>query len=1036
MKQKRNPVLLNKERKQLIVNSKLSVSLYYITLTFLCLSVNTAYAKFDSESLIIKTNNAIQQTITGNVTDQDGNPLPGASVLAKGSSTGTNTDFDGNFSLNVPSGTTTLVISYIGFKTINVTITNKTTIQVKLEDNASSLDEVVVVGYGTAKRSDITGALTSVSSKDFEKQPLTNVSQALQGRAAGVQVNQTSGAPGGGFKIRIRGANSVTGGNEPLYVVDGQFVNISTINVNDIASMEVLKDASSTAIYGTRGANGVILITTKKGTSGKAKINVDAFTGVSSITQKLDIMNGADFAEGVNFSDGTEVFTAEEIEELRANGGEDWQERLFQTGYFNNIQLSASGGSENVDYYLSGNYYDASGTVVNQNYRRLNLRSNLNAKLSDKVKIGLNFNVGQEETTGIRADLGAGLAFDPSTPAYDENGDYNFNSLKNLATSETNPLVAVENNVRENVINRMSVNGNLNWDITKNLVFNTSAGIVNSERHNNSYESKISSTIGKAELKNKYATNIFNTNRLTYSLDINENNSIKVDAIHELILEESNNVTVKASDFFTDAVTFKDLSAANVQTVTNSQTNRKLESFLGRFNYSLLDKYLVTASFRADGTSVFQNDKWGYFPSASLAWKASEEDFIKNIDVINNLKLRVSYGKVGNQGINVYGTRSRAQLGPINNYPFNGTLSTGVAPSERVANSDLTWESTDQLNAGFDLGLLNSAITVSLDVYKKNTTDLLLDTQLPAYVGPTLLNVNTGEVENKGFEITLGARIVRNENWNVNSTLSISSNKNKVVSLNDDIQFLIAGDEIRQNTFPVNPTRVEVGLPISTFRGYVFEGVYQLGEEADAAVFGRVPGDAKYKDISGPNGVPDGIISTDDITTVGDGNADFTWGWNWDVTYQNWNLNFVLTGSQGNDIYNLQRGRLMALGAQQFHAVHGDYRNRWTTTNPSNIPSGRDGTEILSSQFIEDGSYMTMKNIALSYNIDSKILSKMGLSSLRLYSSVTNLFTITNYSGFDPEATTAVDNADADVGIDYNTYPINRSVTFGLNVTF
>jgi hypothetical protein len=272
---------------------------------------------------------------------------------------------------------------------------------------------------------------------------------------------------------------------------------------------------------------------------------------------------------------------------------------------------------------------------------------------------------------------------------------------------------------------------------------------------------------------------------------------------------------------------------------------------------------------------------------------------------------------------------------------------------------------------------------------------------------------------------------LQNEDWRINSTLSVSSNKNKVLALNDDVEFIVIGDEIRQNTFPVQPTRVEVGLPISSFRGYVFEGVYQLGEEAEAAVYNKAPGDAKYKDING-----DDAITTDDITTVGDGNADFTWGWNWDVSYKNWNLNFVLTGSQGNDIYNLQRARLMALGAQQFHAVHGDYRNRWTPTNPSNIPSGRNGTEILSSQFIEDGSYMTMKNIALGYNVDSKILNKIGLTSARLYASVENLFTITDYSGFDPEATAFVNNADADVGIDYNAYPINRSVTFGLNVTF
>jgi len=454
-----------------------------------------------------------QINIKGTVTSVvDGQVIPGANVIVKGSTNGTATDFDGNYTINVSSGDV-LVFSYLGYKSIEKTVGSTTTINVALEEDAEQLEDVVVIGYGTAKRSDLTGALTSVSSKDFDKQPLNDVSQALQGRAAGVQVTQNSGAPGGSFKIRIRGASSVTGNNDPLYVVDGQFVDINTINVNDIASMEVLKDASSTAIYGTRGANGVVLITTKKGRSGKAKINVDVFTGISNVTQKLDLLNAADFAEGVNFSDDDEIFTEQEIEDLRANGGEDWQERLFQTGYFNNVQVSASGGSENMDYYISGNYYEATGSVIDQRFKRLNLRTNLNAKLSEKIKVGLNFNVGQVESTGLRANLGVGLSFDPTTFAFDENGDYNFNSDGNLATSQTNPLVAVENNTRENTTDRISVNGNFNWDITDNLVFNTSGGVVKSESHNNTYAPKISSSNGRANVDNIYSTNLFNTNR-------------------------------------------------------------------------------------------------------------------------------------------------------------------------------------------------------------------------------------------------------------------------------------------------------------------------------------------------------------------------------------------------------------------------------------------------------------------------------------------------------------------------------------------
>lgn len=1021
------------KKRQTIFDFQKYRHLNYIMRCFLCVSMIciSTISLYSNNPLMEEDVIKQQNVLKGVVTDETGQPLPGVNVLVKDTEIGVVTDFDGNYQINVPEQFKILVFSYVGYKTIEITINSKSIINVNMELDSAQLDEVVVVGYGTAKRSDLTGALSSVTSKDFDKQPLNDVSQALQGRAAGVQVTQTSGAPGGGYKIRIRGANSITGSNEPLYVVDGQFVDISTVNVNDIQSMEVLKDASATAIYGTRGANGVVLITTKKGSSGKTKLNVDIFTGISNISRKLDLMSASEFAEGVNFVDGTTVFTSQEIEDLRANGGENWQERLFQTAYFNNVQLSAGGGSENLDYYISGNYYGANGTVVEQKFKRLNLRSNLNAKLSEKTKVGLNFNVGQEVSKGDKANIGVGLSFDPTTPAFNANGDYNFNSLKNVATSYTNPLVAAENNIRENTIDRISINGNFNWEITKNLVFNTSGGITKTEVHNNSYEPLISSANGIANVDNFYSTNLYNTNRLTYSVDIDENNSLKIDAIHELVLDKNNMTFIDASDFFTDLVTYRDLSAANVQRVSNFESNRDLESFLGRINYSLFDKYLLTVSFRADGTSVFQKNKWGYFPSGSLAWKVSEENFIKEIESIDNLKLRLSYGQIGNQGVNVFGTRDRAVLSNLVNYPFNGTLTTGIAPSNRIANPDLTWETTEQINAGLDLGLFNSGIKLSLDYYKKNTTDLLLDTQLPQFVGPTRRYANAGEVENKGYEITLGARIIQNNNWSINSTLSVSSNKNKVLSLNDDIEFIVVGDEIRNNTFPVNPTRVEVGLPISTFRGYVFEGVYQLGEEAEAALYNKVSGDAKYRDINGDN-----AITTDDITTIGDGNAAFIWGWNWDINYKNWNLNFLLTGSQGNDIYNLQRGSLMGLGAQQFHAVHGDYRNRWTSTNPSNVPSGRDGTQYLSSQFIEDGSHTTMKNIALSYNMDSKVLSQLGLNNIRLYASVENLFIITDYTGFDPEATASVNNSDADVGIDYNTSPINRSVTFGVNVSF
>ncbi len=449
---------------------------------------------------------------------------------------------------------------------------------------------------------------------------------------------------------------------------------------------------------------------------------------------------------------------------------------------------------------------------------------------------------------------------------------------------------------------------------------------------------------------------------------------------------------------------------------------------MGRANYALYDRYLFTVSFRADGSSKFPNDKWSYFPSASFAWRLSDESFLANADAIDNLKLRVSYGETGSQAIQPLATISAPIIDPGVNYPFTGEAATiGVAPSNRLANPDLTWETTTQTNIGFDLGLWDSKLTLSMDVYQKITTDLLLDRVLPSYVGPTVVAQNIGEVENKGFDINLGMTIVDTDDWHVSSTLTVSKNQNKVLALVNDDEPMELGNIYYNNTFPVNPTRVEVGLPISTFRGYVFEGVYQLGEEDEAALYGKVPGQARYKDING-----DTLISSDDIVTVGDGNPDFTWGWNWNVGWKKFDLNFILVGSHGNDIYNFQRMKMMGLGASQFHAVHADYNDRWTEDNPSEIPSGRDGTEFLSSQFIEDGSFVSMKYVTLGYNFN---FTNSFVQGLRIYASAENLFIITDYSGFDPEST-ASGNSDVDLGIDYNAYPINRSYSLGLKLTF
>ena len=556
-----------------------------------------------------------------------------------------------------------------------------------------------------------------------------------------------------------------------------------------------------------------------------------------------------------------------------------------------------------------------------------------------------------------------------------------------------------ENNIVNNVDQQVIANGYFNFKILDNLVLNVSGGIEQLNIAQNRYTSLLVNNTGTAVVLNRDVNRYQNTNRLTYTLDNNPNHRFQIDAIHEQQLVTRIQAEATASGFFSDNTTYKDLALGTVQRTDNSTTSESLQSFLGRVNYSIFDKYLFTASVRADGSSKFQEgNRWGVFPSGSVAWRLSEEGFLKDIDIIDNLKLRVSYGITGSQAIGPLATRSIPVVTPGINYPFDGTGATiGVAPSSRLANPDLTWETTTQTNFGFDLGLWRSKFSLSLDVYKKNTTDLLLERILPSFVGPTSVIENVGEVENKGFDINLGLVLVDKGDWHVSSILSFSRNVNEVISLVDGNEPLELGNIYYTNTFPVNPTRVEVGQPISSFRGYAFEGVYQLNQEDEAARFNRTPGDAKYQDVNG-----DGVISSDDIVNVGDGNPDFTWGWNWTGRWKNLDLNFILLGSQGNDIYNFMRMRMMGLGAAQFHAVHADYTNRWTPTNASNIPGRRNSTEFLSSQFIEDGSYVTLKNVSLGYTFDN-FLTNIGLEALRLYINAENLFIITDYTGYDPE---------------------------------
>lgn len=976
------------------------------------------------------------RSISGRVTNhEDGEALIGVNIVEMGTTNGTITDIDGRYALTVAEGAT-LMFSSVGYVSEEVKVDNRSVINMTMTPDIKALEEIVVVGYGTMKESDITGSLASVSSKDFEKQPLTRIDQALQGRATGVQVVQTGGDPGGEFKIRIRGANSITGGNDPMYVVDGMIVNnISNININDIESMEILKDASATAIYGSMGANGVVLITTKAGERGATEFVFDTHHGFANVIRELDMMTPAQYAEAANFieGEGNELFSQEEIEDLRVNGGTDWQDLVFKQARSSNYQLSMSGGSDAVDFYLSGNYFKTDGTVVGQDYGRYTVRGKVNAKLSEKVKLGFNASGSRAERTGVKAKLDNALTWDPTSAVYNENGELNPTTEKpGVGVTALNPLLQPTHKISDDISNEVTANGYLNMKLVEGLTLDISGGVDWVNAGVSQYEPIQVSINRNARIVTRNNTRLQNTNRLTYIYDKHADHSLQIDAIHEQQAMLRSSQTTISEGFSSDQTTYKNLSLAATHRAMNESSNANLQSFLGRVNYSYLDRYLLTATMRADGASKFRKgNRWGYFPSASLGWRISEENFFQGIKAVNDLKLRVSYGITGNQGIGPMATRDNPASGKPNGYPFGGNeLTIGVAPSNRLANPDLTWEETAQGNIGLNVGLWDSKITITADAYKKHTYDLLLTRQLPQIVGPTTMVQNVGEVENKGFEFSINYTPIRKKDLSVTSGFYFNRNLNKVLALVDDLDYMESLAGLYLEGQPVDATWVKVGAPISSFRGYIFEGVYQLGEEAEAQKYNRELGDAKYKDVNG-----DDQLNTDDIVKVGSGNPDFTFGWNTTAYWKNFDLNFLFTGSVGNDIYNFQRARMMGLGGGIYHASHADFANRWTPENPSNIPADRDDTYGLSTQFLEDGSHVALKNISLSYTFNNNAFNTLGVQGLRLYASIENALIITKYTGFDPE-TTATGDSDVDLGIDLDTYPLARTITMGVKLTF
>lgn len=1009
---------------------------------------------------------AQQLKINGIVQDAQTNlPLEGATVTVQNTNTSTVTNTEGKFAITTAKAKTVLDVTFVGYESKSIHVgADETNVVVSLvRSTGNQLTDVVVVGYGTQKRSDLTGSISSIKGEDVKLLPTQRVDQALQGRAAGMMVLNTDGAPGGNTTIRIRGMNSINGGNNALIVIDGlQGGNLTSLNPDDIASIEVLKDASATAIYGSRGANGVILISTKTGKKGKPVITYNYDVSFARLSNKLKLLNAAEYARNINSvvlsANGNginphPIFSDDEIKGFEANGGTDWQDVIFRTAITHNHQLSISGATDNVSYRLSGEYLNQEGILLNSGYKRFAIRANLKADITDWVSFGLNWSATKENSNsalfGSNTDwpnnpLGAATRFSPTIPVYDSAGNYSRAANDYGNPTLWNPLASAVEPQIDNGTNRNNLNAYIEFKPLDGLTLRINGGAVITNTDNwMFYNTKTFTGLqqnGSGENYNYKDIYYQNSNTLTYDKTFDRHH-LTFTAVAEQEYEKDNGSTINASDFLSQQTGIHDLGGANIKTISSFSTERVINSYLGRINYIFSNKYLLTASYRADGSSVFgKNNKWGYFPSVAVAWKTSEESFMKDLSIISNLKFRGSWGITGNQAISPYQTLARVSSG--GNYPYNGSDATDIGfYISSAANPSLKWESTEQINFGIDVGLFENRLTLTADYYKKTTKDLLMPRELPSYTGLSSIIDNVGSMGNRGFELSIGGDpLARNFSWHTD--VNFSFNKTTVIDLGevDKIGYK-AGGSGQGTNLPF--MYLVAGQPFGQMIGWGYEGVWNQSQAQEAAKYGQLPGDPHYTDVNN-----DGKIDLKDQKVIGNSMPKVIFGWNNRFTYKNFSVNFLIQGKQGNDIFNVAR---IALDAPDGTSIR--LLDRWTPENQqSNIPAvidqrTREAAHLVStvsfppssgntlSRYIEDGSYVRLKNITLTYNMPRSVFSKIGLNNLMLHASATNLITITNYTGYDPEVSSFNSN-DAQIGADYNNYPQSKTFNIGLNVSF
>ena len=1052
----------------------------------------------------LSTPPAVQQAkkVSGVVQDAMG-PVIGASIKVKGTNTGVATDFDGKFTLSVNPGAT-LVVSYIGYVTKEVKVGNQTSLVINLQEDKQLLDEVVVVGYGTMKKSDISGSSVNLGEKAMKGSIISSLDQSLQGRAAGVTAVSTSGAPGTASSIRVRGTATINSNAEPLYVIDGVIVQssntsgsslgfgdaldngptstvspLSTINPADIVSMEILKDASATAIYGAQGANGVVLITTKRGKAGEAKFSYDGMVAWSRQTKRLDMMNLREFGDYYNdfvasgFGGIKEDPYYSDVSLL--GKGTNWQDAIFQTAFQQQHQVSAQGGTEKIQYYVSAGYMNQEGTIIGSEFNRLSVRANLDAQLKSWLKLGLSATFSDSNdnlklTDGAEGIVGFALSSLPEAPIYDIDGKYASFARENYSIH--NPIAkAMEQN---NMLNRKKLNGNIYAEVTpiKNLVWHAEIGYdigySKAEIYNNAIDLPNWKESNESSIQKNNNTYWQLKNYITYNNTFAEKHSLTAMVGQECWESKWDYTRVANTNLPSDAVHNPQLGTGTA-TINSGFGSSSMASFFTRWTYSYDNRYNATYTYRYDGSSNFgPNNRWAGFHSAAASWRFTNEKFMKDIKWLSNGKLRIGWGQTGNSNINSY-------VWGVNMQQVYTSLGNGYRP-QNIPNLDVRWEKQSQIDVGLDIGLFNDRINLTLDWYQKESKDMLMELQLPSYMG-TQGNDNSklkapmgnyGHIRNTGFEITLNTHpLIGKFQWD--SEMQISFNKNKLIALNGTASSAIVGYAQWGQT---QVTKTDIGESLYSFYGYVCDGIYQDLADLETSpkpsayptngVFNGANttyvGDIKYKDLNG-----DGVIDENDRTNIGSPLPKFTYGWTNTFRYKNFDLSIFINGSYGNKVMNLTKRNLTTMSSA-WSNQHVDVINRarlepidasivytdgskWynhvenvRVANPdASLPRAIIGdpndNDRISDRYVEDGSYLRLKNLALGYTFPKKIVKTLGVENLRVYCNIQNRFTITGYDGYDPEIGVSTMSVNV-MGVDYGRYPSPTTYSFGLNMSF